>query len=334
VTYDGELTNEYNSIIPTGAVNMSGAGNNKSAFIPISTGCNQFCAFCIVPYARGMEKHLPVDQIVAEAKHHIDTGIQEITLLGQIVNKHPQFVEILEKILALPGNLRRLRYTSPYPNRYSDALLSLHENEPRLCPHIHIPLQSGSTAVLKKMFRGYNREQFMEFIDKIRALKRPISITTDIIVGFCDETEEDFKDSLSLTEYARPDMIYIGIYSTRPGTYADRKYEDNIDKTTKHDRRQRLNELLKTISYDNNQQEIGRETVAMITTQKELPSGSIEWSGYTENMKTIIVTSSKVLDISTPLMTSTKQLTTPKIGEFVKVRIVGADKFVLKGEVI
>ncbi len=142
VQYDGELTNEYNSIIPTASTNMIGAAQSKSAFIPISTGCNQFCAFCIVPYARGMEKHLPVDQIIAEAKHHIENGIQEITLLGQIVNKHPHFIEILYGILALPGNLRWLRYTSPYPTYYSDELLALHESESRLCPHIHIPLQS------------------------------------------------------------------------------------------------------------------------------------------------------------------------------------------------
>lgn len=96
VQYDAELTNEYSSIIPSVASNMHGASQNKTAFVPISTGCNQFCAFCIVPYARGMEKHLPVEQIIAEAQHHIDNGIQEITLLGQIVNKHPQFVEIIQ----------------------------------------------------------------------------------------------------------------------------------------------------------------------------------------------------------------------------------------------
>jgi tRNA-2-methylthio-N6-dimethylallyladenosine synthase len=319
VSYDGELTNEYSSIIPTSSSNMLGAGQNKTAFIPISTGCNQFCAFCIVPYARGMEKHLPVDQIIAEAKHHIDHGIQEITLLGQIVNKHPQFVEIIKGILALPGGLRWLRYTSPYPTYYSDELLALHESEPRLCPHIHMPLQSGSTTVLKKMFRGYNREQFMEFVDKIRALKRPISITTDIIVGFCDETEEDFQETLSLTEYLRPDMIYIGIYSTRPGTYAARKYEDNIDKKIKHDRRDRLNELLKKISLENNQKEIGSYTVAMITSQKEVSPGVVEWTGYTENMKTI------------QWRVKSEEW---RVGEFTKVKIVGADKFVLKGEIV
>lgn len=142
--------------------------NTKTAYVPISTGCSQFCAFCIVPYARGLEKHLPVDDIIREVKHHIDAGVQEITLLGQIVNKHPHFVEICRRILDLPGDLQWLRYTSPYPTYYSDELLALHEQEERMCPHIHMPLQSGSSRVLKKMFRGYNREQFIEFVDKIR----------------------------------------------------------------------------------------------------------------------------------------------------------------------
>lgn len=119
-----------------------------------------------------------------------------------------------------------------------------------------MPLQSGSNPILKKMFRGYTAEQFRTFVDRIRALDRDISITSDIIVGFCDETEEDFQASMEMTQYARFDMVYIGIYSPRPGTLAHRTMDDNIPKDTKHDRRNRLNESLKTISHDNNQKEI------------------------------------------------------------------------------
>lgn len=119
------------------------------------------------------------------------------------------------------------------------------------------------------MFRGYNREQFIEFIDKIQKSQRPISITTDIIVGFCDETEEDFNETLSLIEYTKPDMIYIGIYSNRPGTYADRKYQDNISKKIKRERRNKLNELLRAISLSNNQKEIGTTKTMIITSKKK-----------------------------------------------------------------
>jgi tRNA-2-methylthio-N6-dimethylallyladenosine synthase len=131
------------------------------------------------------------------------------------VNKHPDFVHILQEILQLEG-LEWLRYTSPYPTYYTSELLALHENEPKLCPHIHIPFQSGSSAVLKKMFRGYSAGECYQFIDQIRRLKRDISITTDMIIGFPGETDEDFAESLQLVEYGKFDMIFMGIYSPRP----------------------------------------------------------------------------------------------------------------------
>lgn len=285
ITYDIEITNEYSSIIPFHNTTTQNTLQSKSAFVPISTGCNQFCSFCIVPYARGMEKHFPKEQIIEEVQHHINNGVEEITLLWQIVNKHPQFVDILKSILSLSGNLKWLRYTSPYPTYYSKELLELHESEVRLCPHIHIPLQSWSTPILKKMFRGYNREQFIEFIDKIKKSQRSISITTDIIVGFCDETEEDFNETLSLIEYTKPDMIYIGIYSNRPGTYADRKYQDNISKKIKRERRNKLNELLRAISLSNNQKEVGTTKTMIITSKKKSTTCWYEYHWYTDNMK-------------------------------------------------
>ncbi|MEI6672593.1 MAG: radical SAM protein [bacterium] len=149
-----------------------------------------------------------------------------------------------------------MRYTSPYPTYYSKELLALHEHEIKLCPHIHMPLQSGSDSVLKKMFRGYTIQQAKEFIDNIRNLKRDISITTDIIVGFPDETEEDFQQTLDLINYGKFDMIYIGIYSSRPGTLAAKNYPDNISRTIKWDRWNRLNTLLTYISRTNNEKEI------------------------------------------------------------------------------
>jgi len=314
ISYDQELTNEYSTIIPEG-INSSMNAHHTTAYIPISSGCNQFCAYCIVPYARGLEKWFPVEQIIKEAKIHLANGVKEISLLGQIVNKHPDFLTIVKELLKLEG-LERLRYTSPYPTYYSDELLALHENEPKLCPHIHIPFQSGSTAVLKKMFRGYSAEQCYEFIDKIRALKRPISITTDIILGFPGETEEDFQETLKLAEYGRFDMIYMGIYSNRPGTFADRKYPDDIPYAVKHERRSRLNELLHRISEENNQQEIWSQRLMMIN---EI-SNQGDLYGYTDNMKQITVKASE----------KTTQL---KPGMLVPVRITKGVVFKLEGEI-
>ncbi|HBB03714.1 TPA: hypothetical protein DCZ39_02290 [Patescibacteria group bacterium] len=173
-----------------------------------------------------------------------------------MVNKHPEFVTIIKEILKLKG-LKRLRYTSPYPTYYTKELLTLHEKEPKLCPHIHIPLQSGSDAILKKMFRGYTVEQAKKFISDIKKLKRDISITTDIIVGFPDETEEDFQQTLDLIKYGKFDMIYIGIYSSRPGTLAAKNYPDTISRKVKRDRRDTLNKILIETSRQNNEKEIG-----------------------------------------------------------------------------
>lgn len=166
ISYEEEILNEYEKILPQDNTSML-EKHQSSAYIPISTGCNQFCSYCIVPYARGLEKYFPVEDIVAEAKLHLKNGAKEISLLGQIVNKHPDFVQILKEILQLEG-LQWLRYTSPYPTYYSPDLLALHEKEPKLCPHIHIPFQSGSDSILKAMHRGYSVEQAKTFIDNIR----------------------------------------------------------------------------------------------------------------------------------------------------------------------
>ncbi|AHB41252.1 hypothetical protein P148_SR1C00001G0457 [candidate division SR1 bacterium RAAC1_SR1_1] len=313
IHHDTETTNEYSKIIPEG-FNTSMNNHKKTAYIPISSGCNQFCSYCIVPYARGLEKHYPKEQIIEEAKRHLASGCKEIVLLGQIVNKHPEFIEILKTILSLDG-LEWLRYTSPYPNFYTPELLFLHETENKLCPHIHIPFQSGSNTILKAMRRGYTVEQAKEFIKNIRSLKRKISITTDMIVGYPDETEEDFQASLDLAKYGNFDMIYIGIYSPRPGTFAHKNHPDTIDRATKRERRNRLNELLKSISKANNDQEIGQIKKAIVDKIHDQ-----EIYGYTDNMKQIIIKNKSDSKIN--------------VGNFINVRITKAIPFKLYGEIV
>jgi tRNA-2-methylthio-N6-dimethylallyladenosine synthase len=286
ISYEEEILNEYEKILPQDNTSMLDK-HQSSAYIPISTGCNQFCSYCIVPYARGLEKYFPVEDIVAEAKIHLQNGAKEITLLGQIVNKHPDFVQILKEILQLEG-LEWLRYTSPYPTYYSPDLLALHEKEKKLCPHIHIPFQSGSDTILKAMHRGYSVEQSKTFIDAIHGLQRKISITTDIIVGFPGETEEDFQSTLDLVTHGKFDMIYIGIYSPRPGTFAAKNIPDDIPYKIKHQRRSRLNTLLKETSQENNQKEIGNIRTVLIDDIKE-DKGEYSFIGHTDNMKQIII---------------------------------------------
>jgi len=315
ITYDQECINEYEKILPAG-ISTSMNAHQKTAYIPISTWCNQFCSYCIVPYARGLEKYFPVEQIVNEAKIHVQNGAEEIVLLGQIVNKHPEFITIIKKILKLTW-LKRLRYTSPYPTYYSKELLSLHEKEEKLCPHIHMPLQSGSNDVLKKMFRGYSLQQAKKFINNITQLNRKISITTDIIVWFPDETEQDFQQTLDLVQYGNFDMIYIGIYSPRPWTFAAKNYSDTISRTVKHDRRKRLNDVLIDISCKNNKQEVGKTKEVLIN-----KVGKQVIEGYTDTMKQVII----------EIWNSEKWKI--KVGEYIKVNIIKAIPFKLYGKIV
>jgi len=277
--YDVELINEYERIIPNESANMT--GHQTTAYVPISTWCNQFCSYCIVPYARWLERYFAVEQIINEAKLHIENWAKEIVLLWQIVNKHPDFLTIIKEVLKLEW-LKWLRYTSPYPTYYSDELLELHENEEKLCPHIHIPFQSWSDEVLKRMFRWYTANDCFEFIWKIQNLKRRISITTDMIIWFSWETDEDFDESLKLVEVWKFDMIYMWIYSPRPWTFAYKQLKDDVSAKIKHKRWEMMNELLKGISQENNKAEIWLIRKVLVDKIKW-----DVWFGHTDNMKQI-----------------------------------------------
>jgi len=253
----------------------------KTAYVPISTWCNQFCSYCIVPFARWLETYRNIKDIVDEVNYWTKQGKQEIVLLWQIVNKHPKFYEILVEVLK-NKQVKWLRYTSPYPTYYNDDIFKLHETEQRLCPHIHMPIQSGSDKILKLMNRWYKVEQLKEFIYKIKTLKRNISITTDIIVWFSNETDDDFTKTLDIVNYWKFDMIYTWIYSPRPNTKAYKTLEDNISKKEKHKRWEILNNLLSQISLKNNKQEIWKIRKTMITWKKDW-----KYYGYTDNYKNI-----------------------------------------------
>lgn len=305
-----DITNEYTWIVPKWA-NQLLDKNSKVSYVPIQTWCSQFCAYCIVPYARWLEKNRDINEIINEVKQHLSAWAEEIVLVWQIVNKHPEFIKILKEILKLSW-LRWLRYTSPYPTYYSDELFQLHNDEEKLCPHIHIPVQSGSTPILKKMFRWYTSEEFYWFIDKIRWLNRPISITTDIIIWFPDETEEDFKNSLDLMNYSKFDMVFMWIYSPRPWTLWARKYVDNIPQEVKKERWNRMNELLKKSSLENNKQDIWRICDVLITSVWD----NIVW--YNDQTKNVII----------------KDTSYWKVWEFVKVKIVWWESFTLFWEIL
>jgi tRNA-2-methylthio-N6-dimethylallyladenosine synthase len=225
------------------------APQKVSGFVSIMQGCNQYCTFCIVPFTRGQERSRPIEDIVSECRALVAAGYKEITLLGQIVTSYGKreigtrdgksaFVQLLEAVHQIDG-LHRLRFTSPHPKGYGDDLVEAYARLPKLCESAHIPLQSGSDRVLKLMHRGYTRQRFVEIISKLRAVKPNIGLTTDIIVGFPGETEDDFAQTLTLVDEVQFDNAYIFKYSPRRDTPAA-AMQDQVPMELREERHARL----------------------------------------------------------------------------------------------
>ena len=260
-----------------------------NAWISIMRGCDKFCTFCIVPFTRGRERSRPVDNIIKEAKKAISEGFVEITLLGQNVNsystKEGSFPVLLEKLALLKG-LKRIRYTSPHPKDINDDLLEVMSKYDNICNYVHLPLQAGSSKILRRMNRTYTKEQFIDLVSKIREYMPNCTLSTDIIVGFPGESEDDFVETLEVVEKVKFDFSYMFKYSSRPGTKAS-QYTDQIDESIKQDRLERLIALQKTMTLYNNRKLIGTEQYILI--EKESKKSKDYWSGRTDgNIWTII----------------------------------------------
>jgi len=249
------------------------AKTSVSAFVSIMQGCNQYCTFCIVPYTRGEERSRTIPDIVAECRELVSRGVKEITLLGQIVtsfgkrdipnqNGKSAFVQLLDAVHEIEG-LERIRFTSPHPKGYGDDLIEAYARLPKLCESAHIPVQSGNDRVLKLMHRGYTREKFLGIIKKLRAAKPEIGITTDIIVGFPGETEQDFEETLALAHEVEFDNAYIFKYSQRRDTPAA-TMPDQVPQKIREERNQRLLETVNEIGARKYENFIGRQTQILV----------------------------------------------------------------------
>lgn len=234
------------------------------AWVSIILGCNNFCTYCVVPYVRGRERSRRVEDIVREVKRLVADGVIEITLLGQNVNSygkdfadHPtDFADLLRELDGIEG-LERIRYMTSHPRDFSDKLIETVRTAKKVCEHFHLPIQSGSTRILKQMNRGYTRESYLELVRKIRSAVPECSITTDFIVGFPGETEEDFQDSLDVAKLAEFDAAYTFLYSPRTGTPAA-QYADQIPEEVKKERLQRLMDVQAESSRIQNEKLLGR----------------------------------------------------------------------------
>ncbi len=299
---------------------------NHSAFVPISTGCDHHCTYCIVPHTRGKEVCRSRQEIIDECKLLIARGAKEITLLGQNVNRYyfgersanpyrTDFAELLEEIAELP-NLKWLRFLSPHPQHLGEDVIEVMAKHPNICRHLHLPAQSGDNEMLQKMARGYTVEKFKETVQLARERIPGISITTDIIVGFCGETEEQFQNSKALCEEVGFDKIFIGKFSVRPNTPAA-KWADDVPLDEKKRRYHELNEVLKQTAKISGARDIGR-TVEVLVDRVDTESGMAQ--GHTNE--------NKIIDFAVG------KRGTDFVGEIVEVRITGAKTFFLEGELV
>ncbi len=250
--------------------------NDFSALIPISNGCNQFCTYCAVPYTRGIEKNRSAYGILSEVKK-LPKNTKQITLLGQTVNSYinpdkfskiKDFADLLEAVAISKPDIW-VNFLSPYPTKFSDKLIKVIAKYDNISHHIHIPLQSGSDKILKKMNRKYSSKEFLDIINKIYKIIPDANITTDVIVGFCGETEKDFADTLNVLKKAKITLVYSGLYSPRSQTVAYKMYNDNVKQITKRKRDEKMTKLIGKQSLKRNKKYLNKTVKVLISSKSK-----------------------------------------------------------------
>ena len=290
-----------------------------TAWVNIMYGCDKFCTYCIVPYTRGKQRSRKSEDILKEVKELKEQGYKEITLLGQNVNAYGkdlegeiEFSKLLEKVS--DTGIERIRFVTSHPWDFTDKMIDVIASRENIMPYIHLPLQSGSNKILKLMGRRYTKEEYLELFNKIRSTVKNASITTDIIVAFPGETEEDFNDTLDVVNTCKYDGAFTFIYSPRENTPAA-KMKNDLTEAEKEDRLHRLNELVNKYSKESNERMLNTIQKVLVTGVSEKDSNKV--CGYTENMKLVNVTA--------PIET---------IGQIINVKITDAKSLSLDGEII
>lgn len=270
--------------------------NGVTAFVSITRGCNNMCSFCVVPFTRGRERSRDAESIVAEARDLFEKGYREVTLLGQNVDSysHPNpsnggaltsFANLLEMVALVSPELR-VRFSTSHPKDITDEVLFTMKKYENICKCIHLPVQSGNTRVLELMNRTYTREWYIEKYNRIKEIMPECSVTSDMIAGFCTETEDEHKDTLSLMEHCRFDYSYMYFYSERPGTLAERKYKDDIPEAIKKRRLQEIIDVQSRLSRENNQQDLGQTYKVLI--EAESKKNTTDWKGRNTHNKVVV----------------------------------------------
>ena len=257
----------YEEIIP-----IRYATNGVSAFVSIMRGCDNFCTYCVVPYTRGRERSRDPETILAEIADLISKGYKEVTLLGQNIDKYKwenqdksivSFAQLLERVAQIDSQIR-VRFSTSYPADMTDEVIQTIAKHKNICNYIHLPVQSGSTAVLKRMKRGYTRDMYEDRINSIKKMIPDCSISTDIITGFCGETEEEHQATLELMSQTKYDYAYMFKYSERPDTYAQKKFSDDVSEEIKSRRLTEIINLQSELSLESNKRDIGKTFEVLI----------------------------------------------------------------------
>ena len=300
--------------------------NGVSAFVSIMRGCNNMCAFCVVPFTRGRERSRDHRSILAECQDLFENGYREVTLLGQNVDSYhfsPEadeapvnFAQLLEQVARI-SPLLRVRFSTSHPKDITDEVLTTMAKYTNICRYIHLPVQSGSTRILQLMNRTYTREWYKAKVDRIREILPDCGISSDIIAGFCTETEEDHRDTLDIMRYSGYDYGYMFFYSERPGTLAHRRYVDDIPLDIKKQRLQEIVALQYELSLSSNQQDVGKEFEVLI--EGDSKRDVQDWMGRTSQNKVVVFPKSK------------EGL---KPGDYVRIKIDQCTKATLMGRLV
>ena len=299
--------------------------NGVSAFVSIMRGCNNMCTFCVVPFTRGRERSRDAESIITECRDLFDRGFREVTLLGQNVDSYyytdatgsnVTFADLLEQV-ALISPLLRIRFSTSHPKDITDEVLLTMAKHHNICKYIHLPVQSGNTRILQLMNRTYTREWYLNKVKRIREIMPDCGISTDIISGFCTETEEDHNDTLSLLEKVRFDMAYMFSYSERPGTLAARRYEDDVPEEVKKRRLTEIIDLQQSQQAESYKGDIGKVYEVLI--EGESKKSDKHWSGRSTQNKVVVFPKNDMA---------------LKKGDYAHVKVATATSATLMGEMI
>jgi tRNA-2-methylthio-N6-dimethylallyladenosine synthase len=300
---------------------------SPSAWLPIVLGCNKVCTYCIVPYRRGRERSRPIDELMIEAHSLVDKGAKELTLLGQTVEAYgldlpdrPDLADLMTSLSEIEG-LKRIRFMTSYPRHMTDSMIERMAHLPRVCEHLNIPVQAGDDDMLKRMKRGYTLDEYCERIDRVRELWPGITLSTDIIVGFCGESEQEFQHTLDLLEHIRFDVVHVAAYSVRPGTVAAR-WEDDVPLVEKKRRLHAVEEVQARIALEINQRYTGNIEEVMVE-DTNTTHGRQQWKGRNRANKWVF--------FPQPEEGESSGLGAIQPGSLVKVRVEHATAWSLQG---